>query len=156
MAKELPVAGGVICFVDDDDFPRLSGFSWCLNNGYVGTASGGKFVYLHRLLTGAGPGDVTDHRDGNRLNNTRANLRLCSRTENNRNGPSRGGSSQFKGVYRSRCYGRKWKASITCNRRQIHLGYFDEEVEAARAYDAAAVRLHGDFARTNFPQVPHE
>jgi hypothetical protein len=92
-----------------------------------------------------------DHIDGNGLNNTRANLRLCSHSENIRNQRLRVSDvkrSRFKGVTFYPDTGR-WKAVIHHNKVRYSLGIFEIEEEAARAYDAAARERFGEFARTN-------
>jgi hypothetical protein len=94
-----------------------------------------------------------DHKDGNGLNNTRSNLRPCTQGQNNMNQRKRkNATSRFKGVTWSAA-DEKWKACITANHVQHHLGYFCDEEEAARAYDKAARSLHGEFARLNFPEA---
>ncbi len=95
---------------------------------------------------------VVDHIDGNKANNCRFNLRNCTRQENQRNrGKATGASSRFKGVYFDKKV-RKWCAAITLGRRNVWLGYYTDEMEAARAYDRKAVELFGEFARLNFPE----
>jgi hypothetical protein len=105
---------------------------------------------MHRLIVDAPHGVLVDHRDGDGLNNTRANLRLCSNAENMRNsGRKRTNTSGFKGVIHHKKTG-KWVARITVNDQEKHLGLFPTREAAARAYDDAARRLHGAFALTNF------
>ena len=108
-------------------------------------------IQMHRLLLGLKPGDSreSDHKDGNGLNNRRNNLRIATRAQNQHNQRPQKGTSRFKGV----CWHRdaaKWQAQIQIERRKIHLGYFDSEIEATRAYDAAARNHFGEFARLNF------
>ena len=92
-----------------------------------------------------------DHENQNGLDNRRTNLREASKAENNRNRRKIAGrgSSIYKGVmwYKDR---RKWYASIEVNGQKIFLGYFDSEIEAAKAYDEAAKIYHGGFASLNF------
>jgi len=64
--------------------------------------------------------------------------------------PQEGVSSAFKGVSWDRV-NRRWLVVISCNRKQRHVGRFDSEEAAARAYDAAAAELFGEFAYLNFP-----
>jgi hypothetical protein len=98
-------------------------------------------------------GVLVDHRDRNGLNNCRYNLRLATTSQNAHNQGARGGSSQFKGVWWKPKVSR-WRASITHERKKITIGHFVNEVDAARAYDAMALRLHGEFAVLNFPALP--
>ena len=108
-------------------------------------------ISLHRVITGAKPGQCVDHVDGNGLNNQRANLRLATTSQNAINrGPQRDNTSGFKGVYWYKHDG-KWRAQIRVNGKGYVLGCFSDPAEAARAYDIAAMELHGEFAWLNFP-----
>jgi hypothetical protein len=95
-----------------------------------------------------------DHWNRDTLDDRRSNLRICLRGQNNTNSRKRsrpaGTSSRFKGVSWRKQKGR-WVAKIRKNDSHYFLGYFDSEEDAARAYDAAARRIFGEFARTNFP-----
>ncbi len=105
---------------------------------------------MHRMIMAALPGQPVDHADGDGLNNQRHNLRLCTTSQNNYNGRKRhdGKASRFKGVQKKNG---RWRAYIYRAGRTAHLGMFDTEEEAARAYDRMAVQLAGPFARPNFP-----
>lgn len=114
-------------------------------------------VRMHRLLMG-NPAGTVDHINGDGLDNRRENLRVCTIAENCRNSrkPKRAptaSTSQFKGVFLR--YG-GWRAKIVKDRRPLYLGIFPSEIDAAKAYDAAAIELFGQFARTNFQQVIDE
>ena len=92
---------------------------------------------------------VIDHINGNGLDNRRANLRLATVAQNAWNSKKRKSRSGYKGV----CYDkakRRWRAAIVHHGRRIHLGYFKEKLEAAKAYDTAAIKYFGQFAHTNF------
>ena len=105
-------------------------------------------VMLHRLLTSCPLDLCVDHRDGNTLNNVRSNLRVCTPSENRMN--SRGFStSGLKGVRKKY---RRYNATIWHSGKSHHIGAFATKEEAARAYDDAAVRFFGDFARLNYQQ----
>lgn len=142
-----PRARGRVTVVDADAVVPPG--RWFLSaNGYaIRNAPPGEEIYLHRLIAGTPPGFDTDHVNGDRLDNRRANLRVASRSENNANAGRRSHSSQpFKGVRRK---GSRWQARIRVRGREIALGSFTTAEEASAAYDAAA-RLHfGAFAHTN-------
>lgn len=106
-------------------------------------------IRLHQMILPAPFGFVTDHKNGNPLDNRRDNLRLATTSENAVNKRSSSpGSSIYRGVVNR---SGKWRALITVDSKQIWLGFFDDEVEAAKAYDTAAMRFHGVFAKLNFP-----
>lgn len=110
----------------------------------------GERYYAHRLawawVTGQQPPEV-DHRNRRHDDNRLAKLRVATRVENNANKDKRGGTSKYKGVYRLRSG--KWRARATSQYENVHLGYFDKEVDAARAYNAFARREWGAFAVLN-------
>lgn len=114
----------------------------------------GKNRLAHRLawlyLKGEWPVEQIDHRDLDRSNNRWANLRLAEQSYNNGNSYRRShNTSGFKGVSWSKSR-RLWWAQIKCDKVHYNLGYYVDPEEAARAYDSAAARLFGEFARLNF------
>jgi hypothetical protein len=118
-------------------------------------------IFLHKEILEAKlgreirAGYMTDHADGNGLNNPRSNLREVTNAQNKANQRKQtGATSKYKGVswYHPT---RQWQAQIKKDRKTIPFGHFDTEIEAAQAYDAAARVLYGDFARLNFPDPPH-
>lgn len=137
--------------VDADAYKHLSQHTWCLSRGYAltRTKDNRKTMLMHRMLLGLTQHDGihVDHINGDPLDNRRENLRTCTLAENNRNVSGRGTrKSKYKGV----CPNKKsWMAQITFERKCHHLGTFKTQEEAALAYNAAALRLHGEFAYLN-------
>lgn len=109
------------------------------------------YTRLHRVIMDA-PADVhVDHEDGNGLDNRRSNLRNADNQKNSFNGRShRDSTSKFKGVCKPK-QSRKFVAQICVDGARSVIGYFDAEIDAAIAYDAAALKAFGEFARLNFP-----
>ena len=153
--KEINITQGKKVLVDDADYAWLSLTPWYYAGpGYAArdfTRNKEKIsVYMHRLLLNVTDDKEVDHIDGNRLNNTRANLRICSRAENASNIKKRdNASSKYKGVYwdNSRQQYRVSVNSITYG--EYYVGAFYSEDEAGLAYNIVAKSLHGDFARLN-------
>jgi hypothetical protein len=138
--------------VDAADYEWLNQWQWHLENGYAARTEKGKIILMHRQIMQPPEDMVVDHIDGNKANNCRRNLRVCTHVENMCNQRRRSGSSSvFKGVFYSKQM-HKWGARCNCRGERIWLGYFDAEVEAARAYDRMAVECFGEFARLNFPR----
>src|SRR5262249_39337652 len=109
-------------------------------------------IRLHRFILNAPPSVEVDHVNGDSLDNRRGNLRYSTRAQNNRNrGRTRANKSGFKGVSRQRGGG-GFRAQMTRDGVVYYLGKFSTAIDAALAYDAAARRLHGEFARTNFTE----
>lgn len=140
------IGSGNIAIVDAIDLPLVQGRKWFpLPRGRTVYASHGKGILMHRLITGAGEGASVDHHNHAGLDNRRANLRVVDQKLNQANRQKQQtGTSQYKGV---RWYQGKWQAA--CNRKYI--GRFTDEVAAAMAYDALALKTWGRFACTNFP-----
>lgn len=145
--------------VSPEDLPLLQAYCWHVdNNGYVArnlkTPDGKKTKeYLHRELMGLSKGDarVVDHIDGNKLNNQRSNLRVCTDQQNACNRAIQvNNTSGFKGVFCHKDTKRKkrWQALIQVNGRRRSLGYHLTAEAAHEAYCKAAGALHGEFART--------
>jgi hypothetical protein len=149
----IPLGDGSYAYVDAADYERLNQGHWRMcSTGYAGRLEKGKWVLMHREIMQPPEGMIVDHADGNRANNCRFNLRVCTHQENVLNQRKRRGSaSRFKGVSYSKRR-RKWYVRIRFGGKPIWLGYFTDEAEAARAYDRKAVELFGEYARLNFPQ----
>ncbi|MMZ67947.1 hypothetical protein D1872_305870 [compost metagenome] len=93
--REIPLTQGKVAIIDDEDFEKVSAYKWCYSST-IGYAVSRKVVngkrqpvLMHRLILDAPPGLVTDHINHDKLDNRKANLRLCTRHENNRNMPLR-------------------------------------------------------------------
>jgi hypothetical protein len=152
----VPLTHWLFAVVDAEDFERVSARRWfaCPSGRgriYARSSSASPRVSMHRFIVDAPVGLHVDHANGCTLDNRRSNLRLCTPRENSRNQTRKaaGRSSRFKGV--SHHEGR-WRAVITVDRALVWLGRFATELEAAHAYDAAAVKHFGEFAAPNFPQ----
>jgi hypothetical protein len=139
--------------VDAEDYEMLSKYSWHSKRTHQSVYAiwtshrFGKHrsIGMHQMIMLPEEPQQVDHINGNGLDNRRCNLRLCSEAENGRNERARrGGSSVYKGVFR--VSSRAWQAQ--CSDRR--LGTYDNEIDAALAYDVAALAAHGEFANTNF------
>lgn len=158
MSRTIELTRGFRAVVDDEDYDRLVGIGkWQANvtggQVYAIHSQNRGRLYMHRVLV---PGaTLVDHINGDGLDNRRANLRRATPAQNSRNmrplaTPT---SSRFKGVARQpRSAINPWRAYIRINGRSSWLGVFPTQEEAARAYDAAARKHFGEFARLNFPK----
>jgi len=153
--KSIAIRGGAVAFVSDEDHERVSAHRWSLGGGnasgrYASARVDGSTVLMHRLILSAPAGLLVDHVDGNRLNNQRENLRLCTGSQNLANARPR--VHQYKGISRKR---EGWAAFLSPRHgvTKRNLGTYATAEEAAAAYDIAAREHFGEFARTNFPHV---
>jgi hypothetical protein len=150
--KRIPLSEGHYALVDAADYEWLSKYNWHFQNGYATRQERRKTIYMHRQITNPPKGMIVDHINRNKKDNRRANLRTCTRRQNILNQPGKRTSiSRFKGVEyrkdRDKCYAR-----IRVQGKRLWLGTFSDEVDAARAYDHAAVQHFGPFAHLNFPE----
>jgi len=173
----IPLSRGYFALVDTADLGRVSAHKWHLKTQRAhpgkyyaqttfSTGRGGdkSTVQLHRFILNAPPGQIVDHINGNPLDNRRSNLRFCTARENSTNvvnskNRKRGG---YKGVTWNR-NAQKWEVGIAVGsvrsngkRSRLYLGLFVDPADAARAYDAAALKYFGEFAALNFPLAGDE
>jgi len=153
--------------IDEDCYEWLKQYSWAASQHRDGDYYATAYLEIndnkdskcrqamHRLIMGCTPGDgrVVDHKNGNKLDNRRENLRICSRGENASNRHKQANNtSGYKGVHWEATRG-KWIASIKRREngklKNFFLGRFDCKVEAAKAYNKRALELHGEFAILN-------
>lgn len=158
MVVRIPLTRGLFATVDDLDAHVVGGHKWqAFRTGAIWYATrqiDGRQVGMHRFLLAPPEGLTVDHIDGDGLNNTRANLRIATRAQNSANKRklvTRG--CRFKGVFKGK-YGFnasiRWKPVFPNG--PFRIGVFSTEADAAKAYDACARILHGEFARLNFPR----
>ena len=151
--RTIPLTQGLSAVVDAADYAWLSQYKWfsvrCKKAFYAATASirSGNNVFMHRLILGLRPGDkrFADHRNGDSLDNRRANLRFANYIQNAQNRWKLPISRQpYKGVEERNG---RWRARIRVNRTRIHLGCFGSAEEANQAYQDAARKYFGEFVR---------
>lgn len=154
----VPLTKGYEALIDASDADDVGRYNWSagtFQNGAIYALrhdrSRGGNVLLHREIMGPLSNMVVDHIDGNTLDNRRSNLRCAEWWQNivNQKKSSRN-TSGYRGVSLHQKSGR-WCAQIKRGDRRVHLGYFDEKDDAARAYDAKATELFGAYAHLNFP-----
>ncbi len=162
--REIPLTQGLVALVDAADYEFLAKYKWCASRRASRMRYGLVYattnvprpmrghIKMHHLIMAAPDGCVTDHRNGNGLDNRRSNLRIATLSQNNMNARLRSNNtSGFKGVF-FRPRG-KWQAMIWKNYVSYSLGYHETPEQAAIAYDAKARELFGEFALLNFPET---
>ena len=158
MTKKIELTKGMFALVDDEDYDELSKHNWCMQGDYAARwkgkrkgETGGKLMfYMHRVIMGLSDKSdiVVDHINRNKLDNRKENLRVCTSSDNSKNKKpyNRFG---YKGIVKFSSG--KYQAMIWDGKKNIHLGNFPNLQEAAREYDKAAKKYHGEFAYLNFP-----
>lgn len=149
--KLLKTNNGPDAIVDDEDFERLSVFSWTwhqtgIDRSFLETSKKRIYVCIANQVM-QNFESTFDHKDRNFLNNQKENLRTATRYQNNCNREG-WGLSKYKGVDFSKG---KYRARIQYKKKCVSIGAFDTAEEAARAYDLKAIELQGEFACLNFP-----
>ena len=153
MTKMIPLSQGKFAKVDDCDYDRISKHKWsvsvscAIRMSYV--TGKAKSVLMHREIMSTPDGMETDHINGDRLDNRRANLRICTHGENQQNRRAKiWGGSGYKGV----CWitkDKKWRAQIKVGGRVVYIGQYDNPKDAAIAYNKEAEKYFGEYARLN-------
>ena len=155
--KQIPLTQGQVALVDDVDYKYLNQWKWyLLSSGYAarksqkGEYKKRKLILMHREIAKQFLNikeKFIDHIDRNPLNNYRSNLRVASNSQNQANSrKQQNNTSGFKGVSQHK---NKWRACIIVNYHKHHLGCFTNKIEAAQAYNKAALKYFGKFARLN-------
>jgi len=160
--RRIRLSQGKYAIVDPDDYPRLSRYKWYTAKGshsfyamrgqWSGKLKKRLTIMMHREVLNVPEGMVADHINHNGLDNRKANLRICTPADNARNAryPKINTSSRYRGVWYNK-HNKKWRATIVVNRKRKQIGYFKDEIAAAKAYDKAARKFYGEFAVLNLP-----
>jgi len=158
--RRIYLGEGKWTILDQKDYYRLNNFKWIVyGNGTnlyavrheIIDPNKTRTVYMHREIMNPPPDRLVDHRNCDGLDNRRENLRFATRAQNvlNRR-KKKNATSRFLGVYFNKEKS-TWDSQIMHQGKRRWVGRFDSEIDAARAYDAAARKYHGEFARLNFP-----
>jgi len=160
--KEISLTQGKVALVDDDDYEQLIMHKWhahkCTKTFYAcrtiypNGRKSARLIMMHRQILGLPfiekNSIEVDHKDLNGLNNQKQNLRLATDSKQARNHSHRSDStSPYKGIHK---LGKKYRAYIRLNGKRVYLGIFADPVDAAYAYDRAAMKHFGEFANLNF------
>jgi hypothetical protein len=144
----IPLTQGYWATIDREDLSKVPG-KWIYSAGYAVSGS----IYMHNVIMPPPDGMETDHKFSNGLDNRKSQLRYATHQQNTCNRKLNvNNKSGYKGVSWNRSSS-KWEVRIRAGGIHIHIGYFkaDKLIEAAKAYDAAAIKYHGEYARLNFP-----
>lgn len=156
--KAILLTQGFRALVSDKDYPRLRRFNWCVSIGskgrpYAMRKWGRTTVLMHCEILGV---KGVDHINNDPLDNRRSNLRVASQSQNMANQRKhKDNRSGYKGVTQY-AHTRRWMARVKIKNKNLYLGCFSNPADAARAYDAAAIKHFGEFACLNFPKSTNQ
>lgn len=153
--KKIELTQGLYALVDDKDYDWLNSWKWHASGSekqfYACRTENKKLIQMHREILRCSDDEFVDHKDGNGLNNQRENIRKCTRHENNRNKSiQKNSETGYKGVSKS---GKKYRARIMVNGKWMCLKSHLTAKDAAIAFDEAAKKHFGEFAKLNFPNT---
>jgi hypothetical protein len=156
--KKIILTQGKFALVDDEDFEWINQWKWTVRNGYPSRTiylGGGRknqtseYIYMHRIVNNTPKNSYTDHINRNKLDNRKCNLRTVTNQQNCCNRELQdNNTSGFRGVTWNNQRS-KWMAQIKANSKYYYLGLFIDKIDAAKAYDKAAIKFFGNFSNPN-------
>lgn len=133
---------GELFYFDVEDYEKINKHVWHIDDsGYVRSRINGKLIRMHRLITDCPDSMIVDHKNGSksRNDNRKNNLRICTRSDNNKNVNTRG-------IHFEK-HANKWRTRIMVDNKKIHLGYFSNERDALDARISAELKYYREFAQ---------